>query len=87
MKVEFSQELVELFKKTCFEDECAVLINLDRGKPIDIEPDEDGYIYIPELTALHPTTLVRNGEGEDDCYDFIFITKLINEFRKQVKGE
>lgn len=84
--MKFSKELIDLFEKSSFKNEPAKLIDLNsRGKEIDITPDEDGWVYIPELTTLHPTSLTANGDDEMACYDYVFIMKLINEFREQNK--
>lgn len=83
-KFEFSEELIEMFKRSQFSSEEAKLINLNSGKEIDIKPDEDGWIYIPELTYLHPTSLTNNGDDENAGSDYSFVMKLINEFREQV---
>lgn len=81
---EYSDELVELFKKSQFSTTEAKLVNLNTGKEVDITPDEDGYVYIPEITELYPSSLVKNGDDEYAGDDYSFIVKLINEFRNQI---
>lgn len=81
--MEFSKELIDAFKKSQFFNTEASLYNMNTGRTIDTEPDEEGYVYIPEMTNLYPTSLVKNGDDEDAEYDYVFIMKLINEFRDQ----
>ncbi|AEO93346.1 gp75 [Bacillus phage G] len=83
--ITFSDELMELFKHSQFFKHEAKLVNLNSGKEVDIEPDEDGYVYIPEVTEFSPTSLVKNGDDEDAQHDYVFMVKLINEFRNQAK--
>lgn len=88
MKIEFSEEVIKLFNESSFKDSEAKLVDLNNGRTINIdERDEDDWIYIPELTSLDPTSLVKNGDDEYAPIDYTFLVKLINEFRSQIKDK
>jgi len=57
------------------------LVSLGTGKKIDLTPDEDGYVFIPEDVMFGDTCLIFNGEPESRADDARFLENAPSDIR------